>query len=273
MIDLEAALAPLVERAPAPPAVESVVRRGRRHRRRRAVELVAALVLVAVAAVGAIAAVADRDEPRVLTPPADVEHLRVTLLDGSQLDISGPSSLDLTELPLSFNAQLYLPRYRGKSPAPGHSFSVSRAEPSEDRPVDGRYPTADGHELVVYRTVEGVDAVVRYEGWALVVNWNDDPAVWRAFANALGAHEAADGFLVVEPMQPGWAVGPTDAPDVQLGDEYGFYPLTYPDGCPAPDPRWRCDDGSRVRIGALDPSLADTLDDIDVTYTPAAPTP
>jgi hypothetical protein len=106
MIDLEEALAPLVERAPAPPAVESVARRGRRHRRRRAVTLVAAIAVIVITAAGAIAAVADRDEPRMGTAPVEVEHVRVTMLDGSQLEISGPASLGLTTLPLSFNAEL-----------------------------------------------------------------------------------------------------------------------------------------------------------------------
>jgi hypothetical protein len=235
------------------------------------VTLVAAIALVAVVAVGAIAAVVGRDEPRVLTPPVEIDHVRVTLLDGSQLDVSGPASLGLTELPASFNAEL---DYVDDAPLrfdPSHSFTVSRDAPTETGPVAGRYPTADGHELVVYRTPNGVDAVVDHEGWTLLVNWNDEPTFWRAFANALHGSLDSDGFLVIRPPL-GWRLGPTDAPDVQLGDSYAFSPLTYPSGCPAPDERWRCDDAAGVRIGALDPALADTLDDIDVTYTPP-PTP
>jgi hypothetical protein len=270
MIDLDEALAPLVERAPAPPAVGSVARRGRRHRRRRAAALAGAMVLVAVVAIGAIAAVAGRDEPRVLTPPDEVEHVRVTLLDGSQLDISGPASLGLADLPVSFNAELDNPLV-DTSGAFGHSFSVSRSAPVEPGPIVGRYPTGDGHELVLASTHDGVDAVVRYGEWTLVVNWNDDPSDWAGFAAALDAHVTADGYLVVEAGRPGWRLGPTDSPDVQLGDTYAFFgPSLHRVGCPgvALDHFSRCDDASRVRIGALDRNLASTLDEINVEYAP-----
>ena len=29
--------------------------------------------------------------------------------------------------------------------------------------------------------------------------------------------ETADGFLVISPIEPGWKLGPTDVPDLQLG--------------------------------------------------------
>jgi hypothetical protein len=262
MIDLEEALAPLVERAPAPPAIESVARRGRRHRRRRAVTLVGALVLVAVVAGGAIAAMAGRDEPRVTTPPGDVDQLRVTLLDGSQLDISGPASLGLTDLPLSFNAELDLDAVL----ASGHSFVVQRTPPAEPGPVVARYPTADAHELVVYRTPNGVDAVVQYDQWALVVNWNHDPTNWAAFAGALDAQASADGFVVLRAPH-GWRLGPTDAPDVRLGD-YAFFGPAHK-RCPNEvlTPAAHCNTDATVLSRALDPSLAGTLDGIKVSYT------
>ena len=80
----------------------------------------------------------------------------------------------------------------------------------------GRYPTGDGHELVVHTTGNGVVAIVQYDHWALVVGWNRDRTAWPQFAEALNAHESADGFLVIEPVSP-WVLGPTDSPDVQLG--------------------------------------------------------
>jgi hypothetical protein len=272
MIDLEEALAPLVERAPVPPAVESVARRGRQHRRRRTTALVAALVLVAVIAGGAISTVAGRDGPRVLTPPNDVEHMRVTLLDGSRLDISGPASLRLTELPLSFSAEL---DYIGRAPPgydPGHSFSVSRSAFSaatRTGVVLGRYPTADGHELVVYETFIGTEAVVRYGEWYLIVQWSDDRTEWGFWASGLRARENGNGFLVVDPAHADWRVGPTDAPDVQLGDDYMFFGHGHP-GCfdARMPPDTRCNADRTVLTRAVDPALADTLDEINVELTP-----
>ena len=61
--------------------------------------------------------------------------------------------------------------------------------PKEPGAVVGRYPTSDGHDLVVYSTTNGVDAVVQYEHWALVVGWNHDRTNWSAFAHSLNAHE------------------------------------------------------------------------------------
>jgi hypothetical protein len=271
MIDLEDALAPLVEHAPEPPDVAGVVQRGRTRRHRRAAALGTTLVVVVALAIGAIATIANRQSgtPPIVGPAVGFDHVRVTLLDGSQLEISGPASLGLTELPLSFNAQLDYPQ--AKVPW-GHSFSVTREAPAEPGAVVGRYPTRDGHELVVHETPQGFDGVVRYDHWSLVVGWNDEPAGWANWAAALNARETSDGFLVIEPVNRSWQLGPTDAPEVQLGDAYAFYgPSTYPAGCSTiADARWRCDDPSEVRIGALDPSLADGLDEIDVDYTPAA---
>ena len=67
-------------------------------------------------------------------------------------------------------------------------------------------------------TTQGVDAVVRYDHWTLVVGWFRDRADWADFAGALNAHESADGYLVIE-LTGYWHLGPTDAPDVQLGGE------------------------------------------------------
>jgi hypothetical protein len=269
MIDLEEALAPLVERAPAPPAVETVARRGRRHRRRRAVTLVAALVLVAVAAVGAIAAVAGRDEPRVADVPGAVDHVRVTLLDGSQLDISGPASLGLTELPLSFNAELV---YTDDAPLgynPSNSFTVVAGSSEIAGPVIALYMTGDNrHPLRVYEVEEGYVGVVHYDGWSLLAYWNARTfADWSAFANALTGRVGTDGNLVVTPSS-GWNLGPTDSPDVRIGD-YAFFGPAH-DRCRADvlTAGEQCNGEGTVMYRALDPALGDTLDDIDVAYTP-----
>ena len=98
--------------------------------------------------------------------------MRVTLLDGSQLEISGPPALGLTTLPTAFSASL------GTADPPlygyGHTLSVERTPPDDLGAEVGRYPTHDGHELVVYTTPYGVDAVVQYDDWVLVVTWNHD---------------------------------------------------------------------------------------------------
>jgi len=271
MIDLEDALAPLVEHAPEPPDVAGVVRHGRTRRRRRAAVLATTLVVVVVLAIGAIATIADRSTPRVLGPPADVDHVRVTLLDGSQLEISGPPSLGLTHLEPSFNAELDW-YGQGIPQSPNHSFTVQRDAPVESGTVLGNYPTGDGHELVLYETADGVDAVVQYPGWALVVHWNSDPTSWALWANGLHASVGADGFLVIEPPHP-WRLGPTDAPDVQLGDAYGFFSPTH-ERCLgtflSSDELCSAD---RVLTRAFSPVATDALGDIDVEYTPAPPTP
>jgi hypothetical protein len=263
MNDLEDALAPLVENAPDAPAVEGVARRGRARRRRRTVTLATTLVLVVVVAIGAFATIANRGTPRVAGPAAGVEHVRVTLLDGSQLDISGPASLGLTKLPLSFNAELDF-----DSPLTvlieGHSFTVERPSP-ELGTVLGRYPTHDGHELVVHETPTGADAVVQYGDWSLVVAWGDRPTNWSTWAAALNAHETPDGFLVVDPA-PRWRLGPTDSPDVRIGD-YGFFgPAHARCGVDALAPGESC--RGDVLVRALDPSLADELNQIHVDYSP-----
>ncbi len=269
MIDLEDALSALVERAPAPPDVAHLARRARQRRwRRRGTALTAALVVGA--GLGTVVVMtSSRHAARVsvLTPTTDT--VRVTLLDGSQLSISGPSSLGLAQLPQSFNAEL--DPILSTVSRPGHSFSVRRGAPAEPGAIVGTYPTADGHELVVSSTPIGVDAVVHYDGWALVVHWSHDPTDWAAFADALNAKETADGYLVIEPSS-GWRLGPTDAPDVQLGDAFSFFgPATYRSGCEGEghEPQWRCDPEARVRIGALDPGLAGSLDDLQVSYTDA----
>jgi hypothetical protein len=273
MIDLEDALAPLVElveHAPEPPDVAGVRRRGRTRRHRRIAVLSTALLVISAAAIVSIPTIANRGTPRVAGVPSDVDHVRVTLLDGSQLEISGPTSLGLTELPVSFNAELDQVAYKGLGPIPGHSFTVER--PARQRSVAiAHYPTGDGHDLQVFRTNSGVDAVVQYDHWDLVVHWSDGRYKWTAWASALDAYETPDGYLVVRPAQPGWRLGPTDAPDVQLGESYAFFPPSiHRVGCPgvALDQFSRCDDATSVRIGALDPTLVDTLKAIDVRYTP-----
>ena len=92
----------------------------------------------------------------------------------------------------------------------------------------------------MYTTQYGVDAVVQYHDWALVVTWNHDPTNWAVFASELNAKETADGFLVLEPVDPGWKLGLGDGPDAQLGGTgygggatYSFFgPRLYPNGCP-----------------------------------------
>ena len=184
-----------------------------------------ATVLVVLAA--AIGVAANLPSPKhashvsVLDPAT--ETMRVTMLDGSQLEISGPPSLGLTTLTPAFNGSL------GPASDPqwgtlGHGFFVGHVAPRGlGGAVVGRYPTHDGHELIVHTTPNGVDAVVRYGDWWLDSSWgNSPPAQWTAFASELNAKETVDGFLVIEPTDPSWKLGWADAPDVQLGgDAYG----------------------------------------------------
>jgi hypothetical protein len=159
--------------------------------------------------------------------------------------------------------------YKGLGPVPGHSFSVSRSARAESGPVAGRYPTGDAHELVLYRTPNGVDAVVRYEGWTLAVNWNDEPTDWATWASALDASLTPDGYLVITSRSPDWQLRPTDAPDVQLGD-YAFFGPAHQRCLDDILKRGeQCNDDRTVLARALEPALADTLDEIDAAYTDA----
>ena len=296
-IDLETALAELVELAPAPPDAAGVARRARQRRaRRRGTTLVAALAVLVCGVAGTIAIRSTHHARRVILQQPPTESVRVTLLDGSQLEISGPKSLGLTKLDPVFNAQLDNPS-ADTLVAIGHSFTLQRSAPDEPGPVVGRYPTGDGHELVVHSTAQGVDAVVEYPGWTLVVPWNHDPTNWGAFATALSAKETPDGFLVIHPIGAGWQLGPTDAPDVQLGDEasgsgpaFSFFgPSTYPSGCPTEaqatthtpegwavsqaNGTWWCDPNATVRIHVGNPALVDTaVQGLRVTFTDAGHT-
>ena len=124
------------------------------------------------------------DEPGEATdPPEPVDRVgTVTMLDGAQLEIIGPPSLGLTKLEPGLNTgRSYLPASYNLPYDFGHSFTVERHTPEEPGAVVGRYPTSDGHDLVVYSTTNGVDAVVQYEHWALVVGWNHDRTNWSAF--------------------------------------------------------------------------------------------
>jgi hypothetical protein len=297
MIDIEDELARIVELAPEPPDVAGVEERARQRRtRRRNTGLIAAVVVVAIAAVGAFTLLRpDGGRPAVLEPPA-TESVRVTLLDGSQLEISGPPSLGLTNLEPQFNGALVNSSKcaAGACPVP-HSFSVARELPGDLGAEVGRYPTGDGHELVVYSTSTGVDAVVQYDHWVLVVGWFHDRADWPGFAAAFNAHESADGFLVIEPTGY-WHLGPTDSPDVLLAGEASggdaqfsfFAPWTYPSGCPAAaettertsqgwpvsivNGAWWCDSDAHVRVHVGNRALFDeAIDGLRVQYTETSP--
>ena len=213
-----------------------------------------------------------------------MDHVRVTLLDGSHVELNGPESLGLTKIEPVFNAEL---DYFDDAPAgynPSHSFSVSRTPPTEPGAIVGRRPTGDGHEFIVYKTEQGEEGVVRYPGWSLVVSWNDEPAEWGAFAASLHASVNADGFLTIA-APSGWALGSTDAPDVQLGDLAFFGPSTYPAGCPEPaesttrtpqgwpvsltNGAWWCDANAKVRVHVADASKVDAaIDGLRVAYRP-----
>jgi hypothetical protein len=296
MIDLEQTLSAFVERAPEPPDLEGIVRRARRRqRRRRGVALAATLVVLVAGLAGATAIVVARRAPHVAGVVSKTEHVRLTLLDGSQLEISGPQSLGLTKLEPAFNASLG-PASDPKWGTLGHGFSVGHNPPADLGAVVGRYHTHDGHELVVHTTPFGVDAVVQYGSWWLDASWSSSPpAHWTAFAAELNGKETADGFLVIEPPDASWKVGPADAPDAQLGGEaygsgadFGFFgPNTYPAGCPGPantstrtgqgwpvahqNGAWWCDPVAKVRVAAWNPkSAGNAIADLRVSFTDAA---
>lgn len=295
MIDLEDALSALVDHAPPPPDVARVARRARQRQwRRRGAALTTALALLIAGVAGAVAVASSGHPARVSTVTPAVDHVRVTLLDGSQLEISGPPSLGLTKLDPVFNAQLDDPS-ANTLVAIGHSLTVERTMPTERGAVIASYPTHDGHELVVRSTAKGVDAAVQYDHWALVVSWNREPTNWGVFAGALNAKETADGFLVIEPNGAGWRLGPTDAPDLQLGGTgnggatFSFIATAgHSPGCPvdshpsartpqgwdvfdgANGSRVWCDASAHVRVVAWDPALVDAaVQGLRVAYTPA----
>ena len=185
MIDLEDALARIVEaRCRATRRCRRRQRRARQRRSHRRAMLVAAVVVVAIGTGGAIPLPAD--EPSEATdPPEPVD--RVGARDDARRSAtrrsparrrsasrssSQRSTCAAPDLPASYNLPYDF----------GHSFTVERHAPEEPGAVVGRYPTSDGHDLVVYSTTNGVDAVVQYEHWALVVGWNHDRTNWSAFS-------------------------------------------------------------------------------------------
>jgi hypothetical protein len=295
MIDLEAALAVLVERAPEPPEVAGVVRRAKQRRRRRRAAALATAVVVLAAGIGVATNLpSSKHTSHVSVLDPATETVRITMLDGSQLEISGPPALGLTTLAPAFNGSLG-PASDPQRGTLGHGFSVGHVAPSGlGGAVVGRFPTHDGHELVVHTTANGVDAVVRYGDWWLDSSWGTSPpAQWTAFASELNAKQTVDGFLVIEPTDPSWKLGPADAPDVQLGGDADgngaalafFGPAIYPAGCPAADTTartaqgwpvsyrngtWWCDADAKVRVGVWDPALVDAaVQGLRVAYTPA----
>ncbi len=138
----------------------------------------------------------------------------------------------------------------------GHGFFVTRAAPTDLGTETARFPTADGHELVVHATPGGVAAVVHYGGWWLVADWDQTPSGWAPFAAALNATETADGYLVITPAVSGWKLGPADTPELQLGGAfygsgaaYTFWgPDIYPAGCPSAGEETRTAQGWPVSL-------------------------
>ena len=221
MIDLEEALAPLVERAPAPPPVDSVARRGRHHRRRhgharrrdrtgrsrrrrhdrdgrgsrRATRRDRARRGRARAGHAARRFAARHQRPGVARPerPFDVVQRRARL--------HGRCAARIQPQPLALG-DAYLPAR--------HLQHRSSALPDRGRPRARGPPGFRGPVL----------AYVEYPAWILGVDWNEEQAYWAAFAHAVQASPNAAGFLVIE-APFGWRLGPTDSPDVQLGD-YAF---------------------------------------------------
>ena len=107
MIEFETHLAALVDVAPEAPDVTRVARRvAQRRTRRRLSAIAVAAVLVAVSVSGVVAAASSGTARRLHVggsgpPPVPADQrLRVTMLDGSQLGISGPPGLGLTQLPV-----------------------------------------------------------------------------------------------------------------------------------------------------------------------------
>lgn len=291
MIDLEEALSTLVEHAPEAPDIARVTRRARQRQwRRRGSALATAFAVLVGGAAVTFALASSGHASRVSTVTPAVDHVRLTLLDGSQIEVSGPPSLGLSDLQPGFNGAL------GPEPDPqwgklGHGFSVDRTPPADLGAVVGRYPTHDGHALVVHTTSGGVTAVVQYQDWWLSATWTSADAQWAPFASVLNAKESADGFLVIEPADPSWKLSRADAPDAQLGgDAYGsaatfgfFGPPSYPDGCPVlsganaktpqgwpvtidPGASW-CDADARVGVTVWKPQLVDAaVQGLRVTY-------
>ena len=277
MIDLDEALAALVDVAPVPPDVVNVARRARQRRLRRRGLLAGALAVAIAGVATGVSLTSSRHPARVsvITPAADT--VRLTMLDGSQIVVSGPPALGLAELQPSFNGALG-PDSNPQWGTLGHGFSVTRTAPTDLGTETARFPTADGHELVVHDTPYGVAAVVQYGDWWLVAQWDRTSAGWAPFAAALRAKETADGYLVITPANSGWKLGPADAPELQLGGTlygsgaaYGFWgPEVYPTMCPEANGEarteqgwpvslvngaWWCDADSKVRVAVWENSL------------------
>ncbi len=236
---------------------------------------VAAVVVVAalVATIGArhdSAPIISAPGPsRTTTPPArtDAEStVTVTAPDGSRYTLTGSKALALASLPVRFHAQI--------SSAPDGLLPAFTAQPIIVQDVS----------VELWGTCKSGDV---YGRWRVVLSCGPNEEIQRILT-LLHPRVGADGFLVFAPEKP-LILGPTDAPDVELGDgTIGvFGPSTYPAGCPTAanatgttahgdlaqvndTGAWWCEPSDRVRIHVGDVALvADALRSLQVSRAPA----
>ena len=204
MIDLEDALAPLVERVPEPPAVDRVVRRGRQRRRRRRGLAAATTLVILVAALGGAATIVSSREH------TEGRGSRAGRGDRARARHDARRLTARDQRPAG--ARAHEPRSRVQRRArPGLGRpAVGNARPRLlRRPCTARGPRRGRRSLPHARRARARrphDAVRRRRGRSVRRLGGSTrrgaaarPRNGSAFASELNAKETADGFLVIEP--------------------------------------------------------------------------
>jgi hypothetical protein len=276
MIDLERELAPLVDTAPEAPPVSGVRTRVRRRRSRRNIVgggIGVAAAVVAVAAVVSTMGTRHHSAPVISTPgPSSTRapsgaaagaSITVTAPDGSRYTVTGRDALGLSTLPVRFNAQI---------------SSVSNPPEFPAQPV-----TVQDASAALPHTCASGDV---YGRWRVVLGCASNATMQRILT-LLHPRVGSDGYLVFTP-ESSLVLGPTDAPDVELGDDaIGIFgPSTYPAGCPTTTDAsgrtaqgdlaqvndtgaWWCEATAHVRIHVSDAALiGDALHSLRVVAPP-----
>lgn len=211
-------------------------------RRRRGLVLgsttVGVLVIGVVATVATLGGIAGGEEVSVpantvpidgggvlFGPPrlesADTAEFPITLLDGTGLTLTLPRSLaEEVEGLVPGGAASWQP-----DPCCGRSLEVIYGSVGDlygERQPDVEYEDADGNPVGFFTEEDDVDNLVFDYGSWVVRAWDGDAGGQRftdenreMFASLMRGHETADGFLVLDPVDP-MSIGPTDSPDATL---------------------------------------------------------
>jgi len=152
----------------------------------------------------------------------DTVEFPITLLDGTSLTLTLPRSLadDVQGLVPGGAASWEL------DPCCGRTLDVIYGSVDDlygDRQPDVTYEDADGNPVGLFTEEDDLDYLVfQYGSWVVRAWDGPDGAGARfteenrdMFASLMRGRESADGFLVLDPVEP-MSIGPTDSPDATL---------------------------------------------------------